>query len=383
MKVLFATIPGYGHTYPLMPLATACADAGHEVTVATGAPFLGRLPLPTVAGIPAGTELDAVIDETRRRHPDRHGNELSFAMFADTTAELVSGTLDAVLDGQRPDLIVYEALNVGAGIAADVRDIPAVGFAILLAPFVVDTIHTAARQFHAEYWAGHGRAVPPGRGPLAGAVIDPTPPSLLLAEQPPEPVRRLPIRSVAYAENSVAAPEWLTGRRSRPAVYLTLGTVAFGAVEVIRRAVDQIATLDVDLLVAVGPEGNPDALGPVPENVHVELFVSQARVLQAVDLIVHHGGTGTVLGAAAAGLPQLILPQGADHFVNADLIAAAGAGRGLLNDAQVGGAITDAVRALLGQCPERARAARLHEEIAAMPAPAAVVPELERLAAGG
>ena len=45
MRVVFASLPAFGHLYPLLPLALACRDAGHEVTVATGAPFLGQLPL--------------------------------------------------------------------------------------------------------------------------------------------------------------------------------------------------------------------------------------------------------------------------------------------------------------------------------------------------
>ncbi len=382
MRIVFAAIPAYGHLYPLLPLATACAAAGHEVTVAAGAPFLDRLPLPTVPGMPTGIELDAVIDETRRRHPDAHGHELSVAMFADTTAELVSGLLDRTLDELRPDVVVFEAMNVGAALAADVHGVPAVGFAIGLAPFAVDMIHEAARVLRAEFWTSRGRAVPAGRGPIAAAVIDPTPPSLVGAVgPPPAPIARLPIRSVAYDEGTADGPAWLAGRRDRPAVYLTLGTVSFGAVEVIRRAVDQIAGLDVDLLVAVGPEGDPAALGAVPGNVHVERFVPQSRVLERVEVIVHHGGTGTVLGALAAGVPQLILPQGADQFVNGDMITAAGAGRALLNDDQGDGAITEAVAAMLGACPERGRTAELRVEIAAMPAPEQVVPELERLAA--
>jgi UDP:flavonoid glycosyltransferase YjiC (YdhE family) len=166
-------------------------------------------------------------------------------------------------------------------------------------------------------------------------------------------------------------------------VYLTLGTVSFGAVEVIGRAIDQIAALDVDLLVAVGPEGDPAALGEVPDHVHIERFVPQSQVLNLVDLIVHHGGTGTVLGAAAAGLPQLILPQGADQFINADLIAQCGVGRSVRNDAQEDGAIGEAVRAMLGDCPERRRAREVRGEIAAMPGPDEVVTALERLVAGG
>ena len=60
MKILFAAIPAYGHLYPLMPLALACAEAGHDVTVACGKPFLGRLPLPTIPQQPDALELDGV-----------------------------------------------------------------------------------------------------------------------------------------------------------------------------------------------------------------------------------------------------------------------------------------------------------------------------------
>jgi len=39
MKIVFAALPAYGHVYPLVPLALACADAGHEVVFACGDPF--------------------------------------------------------------------------------------------------------------------------------------------------------------------------------------------------------------------------------------------------------------------------------------------------------------------------------------------------------
>jgi UDP:flavonoid glycosyltransferase YjiC (YdhE family) len=108
-----------------------------------------------------------------------------------------------------------------------------------------------------------------------------------------------------------------------------------------------------------------------------ERFVAQSKVLPLVDLIVHHGGTGTVLSAFEVGLPQLILPQGADQFVNAATLSALGAARALSNDAQQPGAIRAAVQALLsGDAPERRVAARVRDEILALPAPADVVPTL-------
>jgi UDP:flavonoid glycosyltransferase YjiC (YdhE family) len=149
---------------------------------------------------------------------------------------------------------------------------------------------------------------------------------------------------------------------------------------VLSRAVAEIAALDVDVLVTVGPEGEPASLGAVPNNVHVERFVAQSAVLPLVDLIVHHGGTGTVLSALEVGLPQLLLPQGADEFVNAEILTAAGAARALPNDGQQPGAIGDVVEELLGNAPERQAATRLRDEIAAMPSPGDVVPALVKLA---
>jgi UDP:flavonoid glycosyltransferase YjiC (YdhE family) len=62
------------------------------------------------------------------------------------------------------------------------------------------------------------------------------------------------------------------------------------------------------------------------------------------------------------------------------VIAKAGAGRVLLNEEQVHGAIGEHVAAMLGPCPERLAAGRIRDEIAALPAPADVVPILETLA---
>jgi UDP:flavonoid glycosyltransferase YjiC (YdhE family) len=84
-----------------------------------------------------------------------------------------------------------------------------------------------------------------------------------------------------------------------------------------------------------------------------------------------------------AGLPQLILPQGADQFFNAATLPGVGVARALPNDAQHPGAIRDTVQALLADdAPERTAAARVRDEIAALPHPAEVVPALVELSLG-
>ncbi len=375
---MFASLGAYGHLYPMMPLALACADADHEAVIATGPPFLGRLPLATVPGYPPELELDWAIDETRRRHPDLHDQDFSTAMFADVTAEFTAPTLIEQCERLRPDLIIYEAMDTGAGVAASALGFPAAAYAIALATFFYGSLHSATVGYHRDVWLRRDRMPPEGTSLLGSALINPVPPTLRQVDE--TPVSTVPIRSVAYNETTSGVPAWLFGPRTRPRIYLTLGTVSFGAVEVLSRAIAEIAPLGVDVLVTVGPEGEPAALGDVPDTVHAERFVAQSAVLQLVDLIVHHGGTGTVMGALEAGLPQLLLPQGADQFFNAEILTTTGAAQALPNDAQQPGAISEAVRKLLGDSVERQTARRLRDEIAAMPSPAQVVPRLVELA---
>ena len=60
----------------------------------------------------------------------------------------------------------------------------------------------------------------------------------------------------------------------------------------IRTALDGLLEHDVEVLVVLGPQGDPDTLGDVPDRVHLHRFVPQEQVLAHLDLVVHHGGTG-------------------------------------------------------------------------------------------
>ena len=187
------------------------------------------------------------------------------------------------------------------------------------------------------------------------------------------------MRSVAWAEPTGGIPEWITGPRARPLAYVTLGTVVYGAVDSLRAAVHGLAALDIDVLVTVGPNGDPDALGPVPEHVHVERFVPQDLLLPHVDVLLHHCGSGTMLGGFAQGLPQLALPHGADQFSNAEVLLRSGAGLRLRPSEITPAAITECTQALLTDEAYGRAAHGLATEMAAMPAPASVVPTLQHM----
>jgi calicheamicin 3'-O-methyl-rhamnosyltransferase len=79
-------------------------------------------------------------------------------------------------------------------------------------------------------------------------------------------------------------------------------------------------------------------------------------VLPRVDLAVHHGGSGTLLAAAAQGVLQLAMPMGADQFQNAEALAISGAGVALPQGGVTAAAVRDGVRQLMDDPSHRAAA---------------------------
>lgn len=358
MKFCFAAIPGYGHTFPLVPLAAAAQSAGHDVLFVCRDDFAGRLPVPVTGGVPADLTLQAAEREAVAAAGDRE-DPLWFprAMFGTVmprhTAPLLRELWET--DG-RPDLLVYDVANLGPARVAAEAGVPAFAFNV---------------GMHPEGWLTILR---PGIESWPRWLIDPAP-SSWSEWAAPAGTERLPIRSVAWSDAAGVGADWLAGAASGPRGYLTLGTVSFGAVEVLRRSILATARVCERVLVAAGPDGDPAALGELPASVRVERFVDQAAVLRQADIAVHHGGTGTLLACLAGGVRQLLTPQGADQFVNADRLSELGLGRVVDNDAPPE-ALDSALAGLLNDAALVARTAAMRAEIAAMPAPGDVVEQL-------
>jgi UDP:flavonoid glycosyltransferase YjiC (YdhE family) len=113
----------------------------------------------------------------------------------------------------------------------------------------------------------------------------------------------------------------------------------------------------------------------------VERYVPQTLVSPRCDVVLSRGGSGTVMATVAQGLPQVVVPIGADHPYNAARVAALGAGRVIPAESCTTAAVRDAVRAGLGDPAYRRVAEVLRAEIRALPGPEGAVALLEQLVA--
>jgi UDP:flavonoid glycosyltransferase YjiC (YdhE family) len=149
------------------------------------------------------------------------------------------------------------------------------------------------------------------------------------------------------------------------------------------QAVSALQHLDVEIVAAVTPDQYPLLPWPVGDNVRAIKGAPLHLMLPACDLLVSHGGAGTVLTGLLSGLPQLLIPQLPDHAGHAARVQAAGAGAVLTRDEATPEQLRTEVLRLLGGAGERAAARRLQQEMRQLPAPTAVVDELERISTNG
>jgi UDP:flavonoid glycosyltransferase YjiC (YdhE family) len=382
VRVLVTSTPGYGHVLPMVPLARALLAAGHEVLWATAADACPRVAAAGLEVTPAGLteeqlggvrrEIAAAITGLR---PEQVPLYVFPRLFGEARTPPMVRDLLPVARRWQPDLVVHENAELAAPLVAQLVGVPNVTHAF--GGGVPAGILADASERLGPLWAEHGVPIPPYAGCYRDLYLDICPPALQTV--PLDHVAAVqPLRPVSYTGEPTALPSGLSTADSRPLVYLTLGTVINKA-DVLRAVVSSLAALDVRLLVTVGPQGDPTALGPQPAHVMVERYVSQSEVLPLCDAVVSHGGSGTVIGAASLGLPQVCLPQAADQFRNTAGVVSSGAGIGLHPDQADGAAVAVAVRTVLDDADIRAAAGRLSQEIAAMPGPDEVVTRLDEL----
>jgi UDP:flavonoid glycosyltransferase YjiC (YdhE family) len=380
MRVLLTTFASTSHAFPMVPLAWALCAAGHEVRVACGP---GVADAVTSAGLTAAVVDDTV--DTRAIWAGgaapaggtdwRDGERERAARALDMFVAAADAATTPLLDLARrwsPRLIVFEPRAYAGPVVGELLGVPAVRHL-----YGVDyTLRRAPEEWPAlaRLWERHGLARPEPHGV---ASVDPCPPRLQVSGVP----ARIGVRYVPY--NGPATEPWPpTPRAARPRVCVTWGTSFAryaGHLATAAAAVAGIAALGVDVTVAVAP-GQRELLGGLPAGADVVEGLALHLLLPHCDAVVHQGGAGTTMTAAACGVPQLVVPALGDRYLNAERVAAAGAGLSVPEQEAEPAALGAAALRLLRDPSLRTGARRLRNEITRQPPPSAAVAALVQLA---
>ncbi len=334
MRVLLTSIRGTGHVRPLLPYAHALQSHGHDVRIATPSDAAAMLAAAGVHHVvterASDQELSAFWSAKGKLTNDEMIAIAVSDVFIGMSARHALPTILSEIETWRPDVVVRESVEFAGLVAAELHGIPSAIVEVHNGPTEVGLYRLATDSLDG-FRARNGLAPDggaalrrqPGFTSFPAAIDDAarpldSPPRFRVRSDPPEAVdpRRLP--------SWRKAPEL-------PFVYASFGTVADGKnLSAYRAALEAIGGLEVEGLLTTGPHVDPMDLGPVAGKVTVAPFVAQAEVLGHAAVVLCHGGSGTLIGALAAGKPLVIVPLFADQPLNAATVAATGCGLAVL-----------------------------------------------------
>ena len=110
-------------------------------------------------------------------------------------------------------------------------------------------------------------------------------------------------------------------------IYASLGTLVNGLSDVYKHILEAVEPLeDVQVVLSVGKNINPENLSPIPSNTIVVRSAPQIELLKRAALCITHAGLNTALESLARGVPMVAIPIGYDQPGVAARIAHHGTG---------------------------------------------------------
>ena len=377
-SILFTCLPGYGHLFPMLPIALELKRRGHRVRVASSASFAWVVRSSGISPITAGVDWTESDPDSAFPGFVNLGGVGQAKLFASDVGRAMGSDLTRLFVEDRPDVLVCDNVDFGGWAVGRKAAIPTVLVGII-GQITAATYQTLVGKELRNLLRDLAAPPDPELSSLTGQLfIDPTPPQF--ASAPPEGNLRRVRPAVPDLGVTPALLEWLRADTA-PLVYVTLGTVFNRAEGLMEMLLNAMSDLPVRVLAAVGQ--NVDA-GRFPSraNLLVQTFVPQATVLARSAAVVCHGGRGTVYAAMAGGVPLCLLPMSADQPGIAKRCAEIGVGivcatgvveilgepnpvvePSLLSPATV----REAVRSLLEDAGYRQRAGQMQAEISELP----------------
>lgn len=130
-----------------------------------------------------------------------------------------------------------------------------------------------------------------------------------------------------------------------PLVLIAMSSTFQNHRDCMQRIVDALGELPVRGVLTTGPAIKVEQM-QVTSNVEILSAAPHSKIMQKADLVITHGGHGTVIKALAAKVPLLILPHGRDQAENASRVTRRGAGIAISRKAPAAKNSTAAARIL-------------------------------------
>ncbi|MGW0736028.1 macrolide-inactivating glycosyltransferase [Streptomyces sp. NPDC002851] len=360
------SIAAHGHVNPSLEVIRELVDRGHRVTYAIPEAFAEKV---------AATGAEPKIWRSTLPGPDDDPEAWGGAELIDNIEPFFTDAVQALpqlieaYEDDRPDLILYDITAYPARILAHRWSLPI----IQLSPNIVawegyeeevakpmfeplkQTPRGKAYYENFERWlAENGLSISVedfGGRPDRGIVLIPK-----ALQWQADRVDRSVYTFVGACQGDRAEQgDWQRPAGAGKVALVSLGSAVTKQPAFYRECVEAFRDMpDWHLVLQIGKHVDPAELGELPANVEVHRWVPQLAILKQADAFITHAGAGGSQEGLATATPMVAVPQAADQFGNAEVLASLGVARHLPTEEASAEALREAVLTLTGD-PEVAR----------------------------
>jgi MGT family glycosyltransferase len=373
--------PAAGHVNPTLPVIAELVSRGEEVTYFSSEPFRARIEK-------TGARFQAYGAQALfERNLARGGILGGMAGLIETTETILPELLDEVR-AHKPDYLLVEAHAVWGNLAVQVLELPAITLSSMLA--INERLISSGQLIEHLYGAGApSRALEGLQGLTAYfesarrlsdryGVTCPGIINYLGNRQPLNIVftsRDFQLGGEVFDESYKFVGPSLPAKAEDhglpiPAngeylIFISMGTMYNNNAGFYRDCFAAFRDWPVTAVMAVGHRLDRSTLPEPPQNFIVRDYVPQLAVLSQASLFITHGGLNSAHEAMFYGVPMLVLPEQADHYVVANQVEAVGAGITLDRRKATPALLSKLAKDILSEPRYRQKSAAMGESLAA------------------
>jgi MGT family glycosyltransferase len=332
-KIVFFSIPAYGHTNPTIAVVKELAERGHEVWYYSFNIFKERIEAAGAKFI----SCDKYLPEIKPEDEKKIGKDFAalIEMVADTTINL-DKIICKELQDFNPDCIVSDSLCFWGKLFAKKLEIKYIcsttsfAFNKHTAKMMKRGIGEIARMIIGMPRINRKLQLLRENGYEVDSFIslienDNETNTIVYTSKEFQPMSETFSDKYAFVGPSVKDVEEYAGDK-RITVYISLGTILNKNNGFYKNCIEALKELDADVIMSVGEKTDISALGKIPDNFEVKDRVDQINVLNKSDVFLTHCGMNSVNESLYHGVPMVLFPQHSEQAMVAERTAVLGAG---------------------------------------------------------
>lgn len=333
-KIIFFSIPAYGHTNPTIEVIRELVQRGHTVWYYSFHIFQHQIEAAGAKYI----ECDTYLPELRSGDEKKIGKDFSalIQMTVDVTLAMES-KVRKELEQIQPDCIVSDSICLWGKLYAQKLGIPCI---CSTTTFAMNQ-HTQKLMRHGFYEMLQMIAGIPAMnkqlnrlrtngypikdiGSLIGNNGDIE--TIVYTSREFQPLSHTFPERIHFVGPSIPKQAITTEPKQRKQVYISLGTVLNKQQDFYQNCIQALQNLDVDIIMSIGEQIELSQLGNIPHNFVIEKRVAQIEVLQQTDVFLTHCGMNSVSESLYFGVPMVLFPQHGEERMVANRVQELGAG---------------------------------------------------------